>query len=479
MLLRPEATFIDEATNRAERIFPRGTQWLSFESMLPGETVFENSVLEPAVGVTGELALKTFATADWQNWLSTTKISVFELGTRIGLPELEGTPLARGVSHVFSTLDTSVNIIKQFDDPAELVPELLKNAGLQVIQQLSSHTGMIGQTVAQVLAAAVWAADVIAAHINAELAKYVPLPPLQTEDPATDTWQANRAFEVIRARGTGGVVFPDGGVEVASNADYTKLFLPAYRSEQPWQIQHRTGGVAAQQGRPTEARGPAGETQYNFDPGSVDTFGFMPGTTTTLRVLQASYRFYQSVRGTAIDRYGLRCEGVDKPCYQTTKSFDGRRDCRQCVKAESVWPQVGLGWAYGGAPLNATTPGENVGAFYPSTNKLLLNLLDMIARPGPLLYTVDTERMYEHWKRSFEKFWEFAAAEWRRHDASGWRGLISRLATIMTTYDDEDGDPQLGGRDPSMPLDAIASPREAQFSVPFSRSIFSDSSMSG
>lgn len=35
MLLRPDATFIDEATNRAERVFPRGTQWLTFASKFP------------------------------------------------------------------------------------------------------------------------------------------------------------------------------------------------------------------------------------------------------------------------------------------------------------------------------------------------------------------------------------------------------------------------------------------------------------
>ena len=192
----------------------------------------------------------------------------------------------------------------------------------------------------------------------------------------------NRIYEVLRSSGVGEIVYPDGGVELASNGDYTRFFLPAYRANQRWTIQHRATGVAAQQGFATEARGPSGETQYNFDIGDGSNFGFMPGTSTTLRVLQASFRFYQTVRGgLSVDRYSLRCRGVDKPCYQTVKAFDGRRDCRQCVRAESVWPTEGLGWAYGGAPLNATTPGENVGAFYPSTNKLLLNLLDQIA-PG-------------------------------------------------------------------------------------------------
>ncbi|MCA9696731.1 MAG: hypothetical protein KC431_04325, partial [Myxococcales bacterium] len=144
---------------------------------------------------------------------------------------------------------------------------------------------------------------------------------------------------------------------------------------------------------------------------------------------------------------------------------------RQCVDAESVWPVKGLGWAYGGAPLNATTPGENVGAFYPSTNKLLFNLLEMITTPGPLLYTVDTEKMIDHWRKSFERFWEFATSEWLRHRGYGWRGLISRLATLMTAFD-EDGVPQLGGRDPDMPLTLINSPRDGSFAVPFSASLY-------
>lgn len=473
MLLRPDATFLDPVVKRNERIFPQGTDWLRFESALPEKEVFANSVLDPAIGIGGALGLQTFAAADWQNWTSTAKVSLFEIGTRIGLPPLEGTGLTTGVAMVYSNIEKSISALRQFQDPSELIPELIKNAGLQILQQLAGQSNMIAQTVAQVLAAAVWAIDVVAAHKNSALAKDVALPPLQTEDPATDTWQVNRIYEVLRSRGVGEIVYPDGGVELASNGDYTRFFLPAYRANQRWTIQHRATGVATQQGFATEARGPSGETQYNFDIGDGSNFGFMPGTSTTLRVLQASFRFYQTVRGgLSVDRYSLRCRGVDKPCYQTVKAFDGRRDCRQCVRAESVWPTEGLGWAYGGAPLNATTPGENVGAFYPSTNKLLLNLLDQIAQPGPLLYTVDVNAVHDQWMQTFEQFWSFADVEWRRHNGSGWRGLISRLATLMTAFDD-DGEPQLGGRDPDMPIKLIASPREAHFEIPFSASIYS------
>ena len=473
MLLRPDALYIDQATKRAERLFPRGEEWLMFRSKFPAKAVFEDSVLEPAVGLTDDLAAKAFAAADWQNWVSTTKVTLYEIGTRVGLPPLENTSLAFGLSKVYNNLASSVNAIKLYDDPAELVPQLLKNAGMQIVQQLAGQSNMVAQTIAQVLAAAVWAVDVVAAHNQAELAKNVALPPLQTEEPATDSWQVNRAYELFRSKGSGGgIVYPDGGAAPASNADYTNFYLPAYRHDQKWIVQHRATGVAAQQGHPREARSPAGETQYHFDIGDGSTFGFMPGTTTTLRVLQASFRYYHTVRGTPVDRYTIRCRGVDKPCYKTVKAFDGSKDCRQCVTAESVWPTEGLGWAYGGAPLNATTPGENVGAFYPSTNKLLFNLLEQIAQPGPLLYTINVEAIEWQWRSTFERFWEFAAREWQRHRGYGWRGLVSRLVTLMSTFDAE-GERRLGGRDPLMPLSAIADPRGDQFSIPFEDSIFS------
>lgn len=476
MLLRPDTTFLDEATNRSERIFPRGEDWLHFESKLPGGTVFANAVLEPAVGVMGELALETFAKADWSNWISATKISLYEVGTRVGLTPITAAPLTQSLASVYSDIEFAFSSYQSGVLPEEVIPDLLKNAGLQALQRITGQSTLVAQTVAQVVAAAMWAVDVVAAHRSQELQKHVALPPLQSEDPATDTWQVNRMFEAMRQRGqgsgSGGVVFPDGGVEAASNVDYTDFFMPAYHHDKPWNIQYRAQGVAAQQGDPMYARGPRGETEYKFDVDDASTFGFMPGTTTTLRVLQASHRFYQSHRGTPVDRYALRCRGVDKPCWKSPKSFDGSKDCRQCVTAESVWPTKGLGWAYGGAPLNVTTPGENVGAFYPSLNKLLLNLLESVVRPGSLLYTVDFEWVYDAWQKCFERFWEFARREWTTYRGPGWRGLIARLATLMTAFPG-DGGVLVGGRDPKMPSSLIQSPREGSFEIPYSASVFS------
>ena len=57
VLLRPDAQFLDTAVNRYERIFPRGTEWLTFRSQLPGQEVFANSVLDPAIGIAGDLGM--------------------------------------------------------------------------------------------------------------------------------------------------------------------------------------------------------------------------------------------------------------------------------------------------------------------------------------------------------------------------------------------------------------------------------------
>jgi hypothetical protein len=283
----------------------------------------------------------------------------------------------------------------------------------------------------------------------------------------------NRVFEVLRKVGKGDVQYPDGGLKLASNADYTSLFLPAYKHGQPWKIQWRDLGIAAQQGDPQEANAPRGETEYKFNVGDGSTFGYMPGTGTMLRVLQASFRFYATMRANPVDRYTIRCRAVDRGCWQTAAAFDGTRDCRQCVTAESVWPTQGIAWAIGGSvPLNVTTPGENVGAFYSSTNKLIGLVEDLATRPGPQLYTVDWFAVHDAWQASFERFWEFARSYWTLYRGWGWRGLISRLATLMVAFEYK-GAMQLGGRLPAMPAKLVASPREdPRFGVNFDESIF-------
>ena len=472
MLLRPDATFTDRATNRAERVFPRGVEWRTFTSKLPGKEVFANSVLDPAIGIGGALGIKTFATADWRNWISSMQIGLFEIATRIGVPPLQDTSLNYGLSLVYDVLEETTGAVSGSEDPGQVAADLAGNVALQVVGQIVGQSNLATMVITLVYQAARWAVDVGRAVAADMLGKYVSFPPLQTEDPATDTWQVNRVFELIRSRGSGGVAFPDGELEPASNADYTSLYMPAYNVNRPWRLGYREHGVAAQHGTAVTAVGPAGDANYQFDVGDGSNFGFMPGTSTTLRVLQATYRSYSSVRGTPVDRFSLRCTGVDKPCWRVQKTFSGDRDCRQCVDPETVWPVKGIGWAYGGAPLNATTVGENVGAFYPSANKLLLNLLDAISRPGPLLYTIDIHLIRQHWKASFESFWNFAAAEWRRYHGPGWRGLISRLATFMTAFE-HDGQIRLGGREPYMPLELIADPRHhADFKIKFADSIF-------
>ncbi len=475
MLLRADQTFIDEATNHAERIFPTGTGWLTFQSRLPPLEVFKDTILDDAVGTGGELALAVFANAEWQNWTSTVQVVSYELATRVGLPRIEGMPMGRAVASIYNVFPMSISQFGELDDPLSVVPALLKNVAMQVIQLLTASTSVIAQVVGQVLSVAFYIGDVVADIKSGNLGKDIVLPPLQSTEPATDTWQVNRVFEVLRKQGSGEIQFPDGSLALASNADYTNFFVPAYRQSKPWKFQWREGGIAAQQGDPQTARasGPSGEGFYHFDPGDVSTFGFMPGAGVMLRVLQASYGFYGTLRGNPVDRFAIRCRAQDRACWQTAKAFDGTRDCRQCVTAESVWPIEGLGWAYGGVQLNVTTPGENVGEFYSATNKLLGNILDLASRPGPLLYTLDVLRIHSAWKQSFENFWEFMRSEWHRYPGWGWRGLLSRLATLMVAFEDNKGTLRLGGRFPAMPRSLVTSPRDdANFTIGFEHSIF-------
>jgi hypothetical protein len=79
MLVRADATYLDDATKQVARVFPTGSTWLHFDRRMPGAEVFANSVLEPAIGLGGDLALRTFANADWQNWTSSIQIATFEL----------------------------------------------------------------------------------------------------------------------------------------------------------------------------------------------------------------------------------------------------------------------------------------------------------------------------------------------------------------------------------------------------------------
>ncbi len=142
MLVRPDATFIDQATKRAERVFPRGMEWRTFESKLPGKDVFANSVLDPAIGIGGALAVQTFATADWRNWISSMQIGLFEIATRIGIPPLENTSLNQGLSLVYSTLETTASSFEQSEDPSQVAADLAGNVGLQVVAQIVGQSNL-------------------------------------------------------------------------------------------------------------------------------------------------------------------------------------------------------------------------------------------------------------------------------------------------------------------------------------------------
>ncbi|MFV8755751.1 hypothetical protein ACNOYE_34805 [Nannocystaceae bacterium ST9] len=109
MLVRPDATFLDTATKQAARVFPTGSAWLNFESRLPGKEIWENSNKDPA--------LSTFANAEWQNWVSSTQVAVFELATRVGVPPLSNTPLGSGLASIFNSIPGTLAGVRDLEDP--------------------------------------------------------------------------------------------------------------------------------------------------------------------------------------------------------------------------------------------------------------------------------------------------------------------------------------------------------------------------
>src|SRR5690606_41377354 len=137
-------------TTRTQQVVPHGAVWLRFASRMPGRDVVANSVLDPAIGLTGDLAQVAFAAAEWENWIASAKVSLFEVGTRIGLPQIEGSGVSEGVSQVYANIDKTISTIKQYDDPAEAAPELLKNAALQVFQLVASSSGLVTRIVVPV-----------------------------------------------------------------------------------------------------------------------------------------------------------------------------------------------------------------------------------------------------------------------------------------------------------------------------------------
>ena len=179
---------------------------------------------------------------------STVQVLTFEVGTRLGLPVIEGQPMGRAVASIFDMIPTTLSQFSRFEnDPLAIVPELLKSLALQVVQWLTMAPSLVAQVVGQVLATAVWLGDFVTAWLADMMDKDIVLPPLQSVEPATDSWQVNRVFEVLRLQGRGDVQFPDGSLSLASNADYTCFFLPAYLQSKPWKFQWREGGIAVQQ----------------------------------------------------------------------------------------------------------------------------------------------------------------------------------------------------------------------------------------
>lgn len=220
MLLRPEATFIDQATKRAERVFPRGMEWRTFTSKLTGKEVFPNSVLDPAIGIGGKLAMQTFATADWRNWISSMQIGLFGIATRIGIPPLDNTSLNQGLSLVYLTLESTASAFEQTGDLGKVAADLAGNVGRQA---QPDHDGRRARV----------PGGAMGRHggrsVAADNDKNITLPPLQTEDPATDTRHVTRVCEVFRMAPCEAGREPPQETRCSTNSSWTAVMLAPSR----------------------------------------------------------------------------------------------------------------------------------------------------------------------------------------------------------------------------------------------------------
>jgi hypothetical protein len=87
------------------------------------------------------------------------------------VPVIDNQPMGRALASIFNTLPVSISNFQELDDPLVVVPALLQNLGGQIIQQLAGR-------------------------------------------------RAGRAAARFS--------FPTARVALASSADYTALFMPAY-----------------------------------------------------------------------------------------------------------------------------------------------------------------------------------------------------------------------------------------------------------
>ena len=471
MLIPPDTTTYIEKLKRIEFAFPTNqpSDYFVFESRLPGAEVITASVLDPSISMSIDSGIFAVAQAQMQNLTKAFQLSIFETAQNIGIPD----ELKSAGTLVYDFFTIASNSIlkseKDLDDPLGTGFQLAKNSGLALLSAVAALAGgIIGIAVAAAANVANYVGGVIAAAQRDALGKDVILPPLQTADPRVDSWEVNRALAHMRLPSDFEAILPNGQTQILKTADYTTFILPRFKGEPTFQWREK--GMALQCGAKSTVNvfnNP--NVSILFNP--TGNFGFMPGLETCLSVLQSDYKFYYTVRGVDVGPYNLICKGVDENCWETKSGFKGDRDCRQCVDRESVWPSKGIGWAYGGAPINATTPGVNVGDFYPNLNQLILMQIQQATKPSPMSFVFDWELALSEWENHIGALLEWLRYAWGKFSGYGWRGQLSRLASFITAYETKENGWQAGGRIPEMPLSKILDPTQSTFQIAYENTI--------
>ena len=98
MLLRRDATYIDEATKHAARIFPTGNAWLNFQSRLPAPEVFRDTVLDDVASDGTNWHTNSWDIRDPATWMTDVETPVDAIGAPRYFVELS--KLGAKITHV-------------------------------------------------------------------------------------------------------------------------------------------------------------------------------------------------------------------------------------------------------------------------------------------------------------------------------------------------------------------------------------------
>lgn len=117
----------------------------------------------------------------------------------------------------------------------------------------------------------------------------------------------------------------------------------------------------------------------------------------------------------------------------------------------------------------------DLGGNFPITNNLCSNIWSTIVnRPGPLMYSVDVEKLNDAWRIYFESFYERAQEWWSESKGLAWRSAVLKVCSLMTVdWDDVTCSWRATGEVGRLPSHWMGqSPKDSQLKLKWSHSIY-------